>query len=244
MSSNNSRRNGRRASNRSRRRPAHPTKVFASLALLDSLIEEVSLTVASFLAQNRTTRNCLSEITTRKVIALVNTRPYQTDEELRCRLAFWESLIRVYGHESASSRERIISLLDAWQNWIRCSSALPESALLDMTQWWLEEFDHSDVGWRPPRGRREINFFAAERIRDAAHMFLRIHRSQHPEVIRVSDIRRARAPRREESTTYTRPRRFTSQPMYVPSIDNYLGRDRVPIRGLRGNIEDYWPFPK
>ncbi|WP_223915806.1 hypothetical protein [Arthrobacter sp. NicSoilC12] len=211
---------------------------------MDSLIEEVSLTVLTFLAQPTFMGKSLSEASSRKIQALAKTRPYQTDKELRSRLAFWESLDKVYGFEGCRSGERTASLLDIWQDWIRCSHYPTESSLLDMTQWWLEEFDQSDMGWRPPRGRRESNFFAADRIRDAARQFLKMHQGQHPDIIRVSDIRPARLPRTETLIPDKPQRRTTSQPVHVPVAGAHFGGDRVSIPGLKGNIEDYWLIPK
>lgn len=237
-------RNRRRASHSVRQRLAFPTTVFASLAALDSLIEDVSLNVSSFLAQRTSSGERLPEATSARIQALAKTRPYQTDREVRFRLAFWESLDRAYGSSGDQSIGSIASLLDAWQQYIRSSTNLTGSALLDTTQLWLEEFDLSDIGWRPPRAGRESNFFAKERIREAARQFLRIHQGQHPEIKRISDVRTAREPRTEALTPVKPPRRTTSQPVHYPGLTAYSSGNGVRIPGLKGNIEDYWPIPK
>ena len=72
------------------------TMPIASLALLDSLINEVSLVVSAFLAQRHTSRDCLAEPTSLQIRALANTRPYQTDAGVRSCLAFWDALDKVY----------------------------------------------------------------------------------------------------------------------------------------------------
>lgn len=237
-------RNRRRASRSVRQRLAFPPTVFASLAVLDNLIEDVSLNVSSFLAQRTSRGERLSEATSGRIQALAKTRPYQTDRELRIRLAFWESLDRAYGSSGDQSSENIASFLDVWQQYIRSSTNLTGSALLDTTQLWLEEFDVSDIGWRPPRAGREPNFFAKERIREAASQFLSIHQGQHPEIKSISDVRTAREPRTEAFTPVKPPRRTTSQPVHHPGLASYSGGNEVRIPGLKGNIEDYWPIPK
>jgi hypothetical protein len=232
----------RRAENRFRHHSSPPTTTVASLAVLDSLIQEVSLTVSIFLAQRRSNQDRLTKETSRKIRALVATRPYQTNKEVRTCLAFWASLNNVYGSDGERSSDLITSLLDTWQDWINCSPDLAESALLDATLWWLEEFDQSDVGWRP--ARMEANFFAAVRIREAAHQYLRMHQGLLPEIRKVSEIRPAREHRTMVLTPDKPTPTVTSQPMHIPGVGAYFGSNCVSISGLKGNIEDYWPFPK
>lgn len=218
------------------------TRKFASLAVLDSLIHEVSITVSSFLAHRVSSQDRLTEKTSLTIRALAKTLPYQTDRELRACLAFWDSLQRAYGSEGHRSKDTITSLLDAWQGWIHCSPDRPDAELLDATQWWLEEFAQSDIGWRPQRG--ETNFFATSRVRQAAHHFLKMHQVHSAEVRRIADIRRARELRWEAVEPEKRKRRFSEQPVHVPGVGAYVGDRRVSILGLNGNVEDNWRYPK
>ncbi len=215
------------------------TKSSASLALLESQMQEVSLTVSIFLSHRRSNEHRLTEETSRKIRALVKTRPFQTDIELRACLSFWDSLEKVYGDRAIGSRDLTIALLDAWQTWINCSPLLSEQ-LLDATLWWLEEFDQSDIGWRPPR-TREVDFFAAERIREAARHFFKMHQGKFPEVTTVSGIRPARERRRDVVTPHkSRSRITTTQPLHIPCHEAYV----VSSSGLHGNMVDGWRFPK
>lgn len=234
---------GRKHSETARARPH--TMPIASLALLDSLINEVSRAVSAFLAQYHTSRDCLAEPTSIKIRALVNTRPYQTDAGVRSCLAFWDSLDKVYGPSGARTRDSVIVLLDAWQAWINCSSLLHVS-IHDATFWWLEEFDQSEVSWKAPIGR-EPNFFAAERIREAAHLYIKMHQDLFPGVSTIAGIRAARKNyvsngHHTAVATPEKPKnRVTSkQPIHVPGVGAYY----VSSAGLHGNIVDNWRFPK
>lgn len=217
----------------------------ASLALLDSLINEVSLVVSAFLAQRHTSRDCLAEPTSLQIRALANTRPYQTDAGVRSCLAFWDALDKVYGPSGTRTRDSVITLLDTWQAWINCSSLLHVS-IHDATFWWLEEFDDSEVGWKAPIGR-EPNFFATDRIRRAAHLYIKMHQDLFPGVSTISGLRAARKnytsnEHRAIDLPLEKPRNRvrTKQPIHVPGVGAYY----ISSAGLHGNIVDNWRFPK
>lgn len=220
-------------------------KTIASLAVLDSLIGEVSRSVSTFLAQRHIGRECLAHDTSLKIRALANTRPYQTDAEVRACLAFWDSLDRTYGPSGERTSGSVIALLDTWQAWINCSSIL-QGSLHDATFWWLEEFDQSEVGWKTPPGW-EPNFFAKGRIREAAHIFIRLHQDLFPGISTISGIRTARRnyepnEHRSKAPSPARPKNRVNskQPLHVPGVGAYY----VSSAGLHGNIADNWRFPK
>lgn len=110
---------------------------------------------------------------------------------------------------------------------------------------WLEEFDASDIGWRPKK--KELFTFCSERIREAAHFFLRTHQALLPEIVNISEIRILREGKNSapEMKKPMRMRRLSSQPIYVGHVGTYMGGNFISIPDeFMGNREDYWPYPK
>lgn len=216
--------------------------VVVTLARADAIYNHVLRGVSEFIAKPPLNHEHLPANISAEIKWLLQGRYLAEDNARRC-LDFWGSLEKVYGPAGNPSPELVRILLDTWQSWLRQTEDLTEAELLTMSLRWLEEFDKSNIGLRARK--KELFTFRTERIREAAHYFLRMHQAQVPGIAKVSDIRRLRERAIPVTETRKPARRTSSQPIYIGHMGAHFGRNFISMPDeFMGNREDYWPYPK
>ena len=215
-----------------------PRTLHVHVPNLHQRMREVEMGVSNFMGSRRHRAEKLGAEISLQIQILTPILQAQGNQAERNAATFWSSLDRVYGAEGNYTSNSLVTLLDAWQDYISRRLYQDEKTKLIEIGQWLDELEGSCIDLHALT--RGVSFFATDRVRDAQKRFIKLQQDtaaqQKKEEFDTKSIS-------QESLLYPSSRlRYSTQPIHIPSFVNHW----TPPRGipLGGNIQDNWRFPK